>query len=141
MPYTPVSQVYFEPVGNEVEKLEYRSRIIQAENIYRFTESISEWQSQLVFENQPDDSERRSAQSERIARAGWPFIDREERCEGINFVRERDGNAVNRGRAGVVRAERLVVVSNRVSNARVFADVKRIVATHDALQFGEFTDH
>ena len=37
--------------------------------------------------------------------------------------------------------ERFVMVGDRVGDAGVFAVVERVIAAHDALQLGEFTDH
>ena len=71
-----------------------------------------------VLEDEPDDAQRGAAQRERIARAGRLLADGEEADQRVDLVGERHGDADRRGRAAVARAQRRVMLGDRVGDRR-----------------------
>src|ERR1700722_12800642 len=94
---------------------------------------VAQREAQVVFEDQSDDALSGATQGEGIARACRLLVNREECSEAVELVSESDDDAVRRTRAGVVRAERLVVVGDRIGNLRILAVMERVIAAHDPL--------
>src|SRR5262249_17335690 len=101
----------------------------------------SQGDSQLVLQNNPDDPLRSAAQRKGITGTCRLLVYREEGDQAVDLVSEGDGDADQCGWARVVRTGRLGVVGDRLGNTGVLAVMQRVVAAHDALQFGELTDH
>src|SRR5438477_4707701 len=130
-----------QPISDELKDDKRYLKRRRLQRLFSGQEYVNDWHSKLVFHDQPDCAERGAPQGKGVARAGRLLVNREERRKRIQLVCERDDDAVGRGRAGVVWAERLIVVGDRVGDARVLAVMKRVIATHNALQFGELADH
>ena len=96
---------------------------------------------QLVVDDDADHPQRRAAQGEGIAGAGGLFVDGPEAGEEVELVGERHRDRDGFGRNAVRRAERLVMIGDGVGDGGGFALRQRVIATHDALQFGELADH
>ena len=48
---------------------------------------------------------------------------------------------IGRGRAGIIRPRRSVVLCDRIRNRPILAVMQRVIAAHDPLQLGKFADH
>ena len=104
-------------------------------------EQRQQFQSKLVFPDDPDHAERRPPQRVGIAGPGRPFVDREEARQLVQLVRQRHRDGDRRGRHRIGRAARRVMVADRIGDVGVLMVVQRVVTTHDALQFRKLADH
>ena len=98
-------------------------------------------QPQPVFADDADDAEGGAAQRVGVAGAGRLFGDAEEAGQGVQFVRQGDGDGYAALRHRVGRAFGQIMVLHGRGDRFCLAVMGGVVATHDALQFGEFADH
>ena len=98
-------------------------------------------QRQLIFQHQPDHTQRRTPQSKWIFGTGGLFVNRPEATKRIELVRQRDRDRDLVGRHMVGRALRLVMFFNRCGNGRILALQGRITTAHQSLHFGKLADH
>ena len=96
---------------------------------------------QFFFDQHAKNAEGVSAQGERIFFSGRQLSDAEESGQCLNFVGQGNSQAFRCGRKLVTGIARLIVLTNRKSDFVVFFVVMSVVLTHDALQFGELSDH
>ena len=82
-----------------------------------------------------------AAQRERILVAAGLFADAEQAGQGFKLVGQRDAHADVAARQLVAGEARLVVVLDGEGDVVGKTVVQRVVAPHDALQFGELADH
>src|SRR5260370_28707083 len=99
--------------------------------MYRLGKAQTEGKPEFILKHQANDSEGRATQRKRIARAGWLFADRKKRYQRINFVGERDNDAVGLRGAGVIRTQRSVVFVDRIGDRRMFAVMQRVIESHN----------
>ena len=97
--------------------------------------------TQIIFENDTNNTEGSAAQSKRIARTARLFTHCKQTAQHIEFVGESDSNRYGPGWRSVRGSGRLVMFQDRGRDLIRFAIVQRIVASHDALQLGKFTHH
>ncbi len=88
-----------------------------------------------------EDPQRRPPQSKRILRPRRLLINREEPDQRIQLVGQRHRHRQRRGRHGVRRTLRLVVVPHSIGDGVRIAGGAGVIAAHDPLQFGELPDH
>ena len=122
-----LAQLHFEAIGEE------RQEIVRLRD-------LAKRQTQIVVDEDADHTQRRTTQRIRIFRAGRLLIDGPEAGENIQFVGQRDGDADRIGWHAIGRALRLVVFLDGGGDAFVLALRQRVVAAHQPLHFGEFTD-
>ncbi len=108
---------------------------------FGFGKGLDQRHPQAVFDHQPNHTQRCAAQGEGILGPRWPLVDPPEADQCIDLVSQRNRDRQRCRGAGVVRAQRRIVLGHRCRNGIAFAVVSRVVGTHDALQLGEFTDH
>ena len=96
---------------------------------------------QFLFNQHTQHAQSVAAQSERILFAGRQLSDAEHPDERFDLVGQSYGHRFGAGRQGIARKARLIVFTDRNGHFRRFPVIAGIVFTHDALKFGEFTDH
>src|SRR5260370_26164434 len=105
--------MHLEPVGDKGgkfigERSDEDFYLLSSQTMYRLGKAQTEGKPEFILKHQANDSEGRATQRKRIARAGWLFADRKKRYQRINFVGERDNDAVGRRGAAVIRTQRPV---------------------------------
>ena len=100
-----------------------------------------ERQIQVAFAQHADDAQGMAAQRERVAVAGRDLADAEHADQRFQLVGQRNDGADLAARQTVAGEARLVMILDGVGDIDGKAVMQRVVAAHDALQFGEFADH
>ena len=98
-------------------------------------------QRQVFFDQHADHAQRMAAQRKRVLVAGRQVADAEHADQRFELVGQRDDHADRVARQLVAGKARLVMVFNRVGHLGAQAVIERVVAAHDALQFGELAHH
>ncbi len=83
----------------------------------------------------------RTPQAERIARAGRLLSRRVDARNGVELVCNRERHARARGRQGVARKAGQVLLAQRLGHFGRFVIVQRVVTPHQALQLRELAHH
>jgi hypothetical protein len=108
---------------------------------FRRLEQPHKVQRQVAFDQHADHAQRVATQGEGILVAGGQLADAEHVGQRLQLVGQRDAEADIAARQFVAGEARLVVVLDGVGDLGRLAVVQRVVAAHDALQFGELADH
>ncbi len=95
----------------------------------------------VLRENQTDHTKRCTAQSKRVFRAGWLFVNRPETDQRVELVSQSDSNSNRVLRHKIRWALRLVMLFESRSDGFVFALKQRIFAAHGTLEFRELADN
>ena len=111
------------------------------DNALNHREDRSQRKPKITLQYQTDNALRSASQGVRVTRTRRLLADSKECGESVDFICQRDDDAFGCCWNAVARAERLVMVGDRVGDARVLAVVERVIATHDALKLGELADH
>ncbi len=151
MPRAALPQIHAQAVGEELQdsigRVAGRRRGVRAERgvvgvaRVRRAEHRAQRQPQIVLQDDANDAERGAPQRERVFRARRQLADGEEADQRVDFVGERERDRDGRGGNAIVRAERRVVVRDRVGDRPRLALLERVVPAHLALQLGKLADH
>jgi hypothetical protein len=98
-------------------------------------------QRQVALDQHADHAQRVAAQRKRVLVAGGQLADAEQARQRLQLVGQRDHEPDFAARQRVAGKTRLVVVFHRQRDGFALAVVARVVAAHDALQFGELAHH
>ena len=94
----------------------------------------------ILYQN-PNNPQSRTAQRERILAPGRLLINRPEPGQLVDLLGQSHSNRHRRSRHIIGRPQRRVVIFRRIRHGVRQPGLARIVAAHQALQFGELIDH
>ena len=109
------------------------------EEVEQFT--LSDRHAQAVGIHDLNDTQSRTTQREGIARSRRLLVDPKEGAQRIQLVRQRHRHRDRRGRHIIALPDRLVMIADRICDGIRQAFGAGIIASHNALQFGELADH
>ena len=124
MPYASLALLDFEAVCEEIKN-----------------STFSNSEAETVGRHYLNDSDCCAAQCEGILGSSGLFVDRKEASDGIQLIRQTHRHRHRRGGYIITLSHRLVMIAHSVGDRIRFTLRAGVIAAHDALQFGEFTDH
>ncbi len=104
-------------------------------------EQLDQIQLEPVLEHDAQHADGGAPQRERVARATRFLANGEDTRQRVELVGQGDGIADDRARQRIPGAARQVVFADGLGHIGRFAIRERVVAPHDALQFGKLAHH